>query len=350
LRLADGLLAAQVAWLLPLALAGMGGLLRGGTRPPLEPARLDRLLWAGWTLSYAVVYSYAGGIFHFYYLSTLGPPLAALAAIGVADLWARYREGGARAVVLVGALLVTLMWQCYVHSTGRPLIADDWQRRLPIGVLLAVMVATGALLALLLAGGPRAPAPLALGTALAALLGMPTAWALSSVLVPGVAIIPSADLGRLRAAGPAAGLGARAPAAEAAARRALIAFLRANHHGERFLLATPSAQLAAPLIVATGEPVMAMGGFHGLDPILTPERLARLVEARQLRFVMLGELSIASRVMGAESAGRPLADWVRASGKPVDAARWSGPPAELGRASRRQLYDLRPEAGLAPAS
>ena len=33
-RLADGLLAAQAEWLLPLALVGVAGLLAGGARPP----------------------------------------------------------------------------------------------------------------------------------------------------------------------------------------------------------------------------------------------------------------------------------------------------------------------------
>jgi len=53
--------------------------------------------------------------------------------------------------------------------------------------------------------------------------------------------------------------------------------------------------------------------------------------------------------MGAEAAGRPLADWVRAHGRAVDATRWGGPPAGIGRAPARELYDLTPEAGLAPA-
>jgi len=170
------------------------------------------------------------------------------------------------------------------------------------------------------------------------------------VLARGVAVIPSADIGRLRSRAFAAEPLARWRAAEAADRQALIAFLQANHRGERFLLATPSAQLASPLIIATGQPVMAMGGFHGLDPILTPDRLAALVEAREVRFVMLGDLSIASRYMGAESAGRPLADWVRAHGRPVDAVEWGGTATGFGRSARRQLYDLKPEAGLVPAS
>jgi 4-amino-4-deoxy-L-arabinose transferase-like glycosyltransferase len=352
LRLADGLLAAQAEWLLPLALVGALGLRRGRPGPPLAPAQLGVVLWIGWAVTYAVVYSGAGGIFHFYYLSTLGPPLAALAAVGVRELWLYCRAGLASAVALAGALLVTAMWQAYVHTAGLPVVADEWQRRLPIGALLAVVLAVGVLLARLIRRGNRPGAGplerLAVGVGLGALLVMPTAWALSSVLVRGVAVIPSADIGRLRTPTPT--LRASARLGEVADRRRLIAFLEANRHGERFLLATPSAQLASPLIVATGEPVMAMGGFHGLDPILTPERLAALVADGQVRFVMLGELSIASRLMGAESAGRPLADWVRANGAPVDPARWSESPGPPFRSSRRELYDLKPSAGLVPAS
>ena len=45
-----------------------------------------------------------------------------------------------------------------------------------------------------------------------------------------------------------------------------------------------------------------------------------------------------------------LAEWVRAHGRPVDASVWGGTLSSAGRGSRRQLYDLKPEAGLAPAS
>ncbi len=311
LRLGDGRLAAQAEWLLPLALVGAVGLCRWRPRPPLAPPELGLVLWIGWALTYAVVYSAAGGIFHFYYLSTLGPPLAALAAAGVMDLWQRYREGRPSAVALAGALLV-------LRRGERP--------------------------------GVGMPERIAVSIGLGALLVMPAAWALSSVLVRGVAVIPSADIARLRSPSPTPTLRARVRLGEVADRRQLIAFLQANRHGERFLLATPSAQLASPLIVATGLPVMAMGGFHGLDPILTPERLAALVAEGQVRFVMLGDLSIASRLMGAESAGRPLADWIRANGAPVDPALWSESPGAPGRVWRRELFDLKPGTGLVPAS
>jgi 4-amino-4-deoxy-L-arabinose transferase-like glycosyltransferase len=354
LRLADGLLAAQAEWLLPLAFLGAAGLLRGGVRPPLAPPRLGLLLWSGWTLTYAVVYSWAGGIFHFYYLSTLGPPLAALAAIGVTASWRQYAAGRAPAVALAGGLLLTAMWQVYVHGAALPTVTEEWQRRLPLGVLAVAVLTAGALLAGLVWRGagarPGAIGRAAAGVGVAALLAMPMAWTLSSVLVRGVAVIPSADIGRLRPSAMSSALRERFRAGEVADRRHLISFLHTNRHGERFLLATPSAQLASPLIVATGEPVMAMGGFHGLDPILTPERLAELVAQGQVRFVMLGDLSIASRLMGAEAAGRPLADWVRTNGKAVDPSLWTESGGGSGRAARRELYDLKPAAGLVPAS
>jgi hypothetical protein len=158
----------------------------------------------------------------------------------------------------------------------------------------------------------------------------------------------------------------------------LIDFLQANHQNERYLLGTSSTLLAAPIIVETREAVMAMGGFHGLDPVLTPEQLAQMVEAKQIRFVMVGDLSSISRRLGAEEAGRPITNWVRAHGTIVDPALWrtrsldAGPsdddnpnqalnpanpdaprrPSRRGPrspVSRMQLYDLRPEAGVVPA-
>ena len=121
----------------------------------------------------------------------------------------------------------------------------------------------------------------------------------------------------------------------------LIDFLVANRRGERFLLGSSSTRLAAPIIIETGQPVMAMGGFHGLDPILAPARLARMVETRQVRFVMLGDLSPVSRVLGGEVASRPIADWVRANGTMVDPELWR--PASTSRRGTGglQLYDLR---------
>ena len=126
----------------------------------------------------------------------------------------------------------------------------------------------------------------------------------------------------------------------------LASSLTANHQSERYLLATSTTMLAAPIIIQTGQPVMARGGFHGLDPILTPEKLAGMAAARQVRFVMLGDLSVVSRRLGAEVAQEPIAQWVRSNGKLVDPALWRAPGS---RRTAMRLYDLRTDAALVPA-
>jgi 4-amino-4-deoxy-L-arabinose transferase-like glycosyltransferase len=170
-------------------------------------------------------------------------------------------------------------------------------------------------------------------------LVVPSAWALSSVLVPGAGSIPAADLGRLV---PVAGdTLQRTRSVEPYDPSGLVAFLEANHAGERYLLATTTTRLAAPIIIASGQPVMAMGGFHGLDPILTPDKLARMVDAGEIRFVMVGDASFISRQLGADVAAQPIAEWVQEKGQLVDPALWRS-SALGGRRSGMRLYDLRP--------
>lgn len=352
LRLLEGQLAGQVAWLLPLALAGLG-LGRGWLRRPLAGPGRALLLWLGWTATYVIIYSYLGGIFHFYYLATLAPPLAVLAALGLRELWGLYRLGGRQALLLPAALLLCALWQLYAQASGlgwswRQLGAapGEWLVGLHWGLAAGALAAAAGLAGLWRWGG-QAPASgrlagglVALG--LAALLLLPLAWVFSSVLRPGHGVLPSADAHRLTRAYPDATIRARVKERQAADLARLMGFLEANHGGERFLLATSTTQLAAPIIVRSGQPVLARGGFHGLDRALKPADLERLVQEGRLRFAMLGDVAGLSRRMGADRAGRPLADWVRAHGQAVDPRLWraSGNPGRL------ELFDLRPGPAL----
>jgi 4-amino-4-deoxy-L-arabinose transferase-like glycosyltransferase len=367
-RLADGQIAGQVGWLFPLAVMGLVlGVFSSRFRRPLEPTHQELLLWCGWAITYGVVYSFAAGIMHLYYFATMAPPLAALAAIGAMSLWNRYLQKGWGAVLLPGTLLLTAVWQVYIqwnalgwkasdiaHSmaaiTVRRAAHGDWQTWLHVALIAGTLISAGGLLIIIRRPSERSLRVLAagaLGVGLLALLAIPVAWALSSVLVPGHGVLPCADLGRLDSIGRKASaiIGSRSPDLMRASK--LVRFLKANRQGERYLLATSTTRLAAPIIVGTGEAVMARGGFHGLDPILTTEKLASMVNTRQVRFATLGDLWAIDRKLGAEEAGRPLAEWIEANGKPVDPALWRSSRAR-GR-GRVGLYDLRPDAALVPA-
>jgi 4-amino-4-deoxy-L-arabinose transferase-like glycosyltransferase len=368
LRLADGQLAAQVGWLLPLALLGIGaGLFRTGWRLPLPPPLAALLLWSVWVFTYGVVFSYAGGIFHFYYLVLMAPSLAALAGIGAVTGWALYLDRGGYAALLPGSLIATAAWQLYIESraVGLALPHDDWRRWLHEALVIGCTIAAIGL-SLLLFGREWGSVKRAMVTAgatlgLLAVLVMPTAWALSSVLVKGIPVLPSADLARLA---PGESMGGARQLNRGAWYRRLIAFLQENRRGERYLLATSTTRVAAPIIIEAGEPVMAMGGFHGLDPIVTPEKLAHLVETNQVRFVMQGDLSLIDRRMGAITAGKAVTDWIRANGTLVEPGLWwpgasaalsadedaGGPPTRraAGSTGGLQLYDLKRSAELVP--
>lgn len=346
LRLLDGQLGGQVGWLFPLALAG---LVLGATgdrwRRPLPAARLSLVLWTGWALTYAVVYSAAGGFFHFYYLATLAPPLAALAGIGAVRLGRLATARGRRAALAALVLLATAAWQLYLQASALEGHAG-WHGRLHEALVMGVLVAAGGLILYALPGEwgwpTRGLLAGACAVGLAAVLAVPVAWALSSVLVAGHGALPSADLARLLV-DDADGQGRRR-SETAAGLPPLIEFLTANRQGERYLLATSTTMLAAPIIIQTGEPVMARGGFHGLDPILTPEKLARMVAAGEVRFAMLGDLSPVSRRLGAEAAQRRIAEGISANGRLVDPALW-----RAGGGGAMRLYDLRPDRPLAAA-
>jgi 4-amino-4-deoxy-L-arabinose transferase-like glycosyltransferase len=85
LRLVTPPLAAQIGWLFPLALiGGLAAWWRYHRSPGHE--RLQLALWAGWVLTYGVVFSAAAGPFHAYYLAVMAPALCALAGIGAGSL------------------------------------------------------------------------------------------------------------------------------------------------------------------------------------------------------------------------------------------------------------------------
>ncbi|MSP74692.1 MAG: glycosyltransferase family 39 protein [Rhodospirillaceae bacterium] len=302
LRLAQPMLAGQFAWVLPLAV--LGAVLAWRRR------RGAVVLWGTWALAYAIVYSAAGGIFHLYYLATLAPPLAALAAIGGIELWRR----GSRHLAL--GLAATALWQGYLVG-----LSLGWDATW-IGFPAVGLLASAAVL-----WRDKRPPALIGGVAL---LVLPVAWAASAIFSPGNLILPSASLPRWLGfddgRGPLLSRNFRALTDDPKLR----AFLQEHRGKARFLVATPNALLAAPLIVRTGEPAMAFGGFLGNDPVMSVETFAKRVENGDVRFVVLGT---ARRSRGFEA-------WVRAHGAPVDPALWRSLPPEPRRSIA--LYDLAP--------
>ena len=303
LRLAAPSLAMQFAWTLPLAV--LGAVFAWRRR------RAQVALWSIWALAYGIVYSLAGGIFHAYYLSTLGPPLAALAGIGCFELW---RRGSTHLAIGLGA---AALWQAYI--AGASLGWTSIWVGFPAVALLAAIAAQW-----------RAKRPPAVIGG-AALLVLPALWALGAVFAPGNLTLPSASLPRWLGIddgrGPILSRDWKALTDDPK----LQAFLQQHRGNARFLLAAPNALLAAPVIIGTGQPVMAFGGFFGNDPVMGVDAFAKAVERGEVRFV----------VLATNRRTRDFERWVLAHGTTVDPGQWRSLPPEPRRAIL--LYDLAPK-------
>jgi len=211
------------------------------------------------------------------------------------------------------------------------------------GLATAVLVAGGTaavVLALVLAGVLRIRAiGLAAGAvAVACVLAAPTAYSLSTVArsvtgsfatagpeaavlvakVPGAAsgspgpsLAATAVGGLATISGPGAG-GKAAPPKEPS----LASYLLAHRGTAEFLVAVRGAQSAEPLILATGAPVMTMGGFSGTDPTPTLAQFKQLVAEKKVGYILVG-----GRGGGSSSA---IAQWAAHHGTVVDADAYGG--------------------------
>ena len=309
LRLAAPTLASQFAWMLPLAVLGFA--LAIGLYRRRDQTQASLALWAVWALTYGIVFSAAGGIFHAYYLATLGPPLAALAGIGCVLLWRR----GPPALAL--GLAVCGFWQIYIAGASL-----GWTS-IWIGFpAVAMLAAAGTLWR-----GKRPPA--AIGGF--ALLILPVAWALSAIFTAGNHVLPSASLGRWLGLNDGRGPLLSRNYAALSDDPKLLAFLTGNRGSARFLVAAPTTQLVAPLIIRTGQPALAFGGYMGSDPVLSLDAFGEMVRSGEVRYVLL---------FGGRTRASEFTSWVRENGTPVDNDLWRSAPPEEGRRSIA-LYDLR---------
>lgn len=327
-RLFNEPLGGQIVWVLPLALLAILAL-AWQRRPAFHEDREQQslLLWGIWLLTMTMFFS-AASFFHQYYLSMLAPAVCALFGIGVVVMWRAYQRADWRGWLLPLALPLTALEQIHIITSDPswgawliPLIAVPC-------VLGAMVLVVARLVRRLRQRLDRRVLISALGLALAGLLILSAAWSAYPSLSNTASDLPTAGLSQPNqgsAAHPPAGeslaregngvSGGNGPATEETGQQApaaggngvfvdsaLIGYLEANRDGAKYLLAVPSAGEADSIILVTNQPVMALGGYTGSDPILTTSQLAALVANGTVRYFLLGG--------GGEDDQDSLTSWV----------------------------------------
>jgi 4-amino-4-deoxy-L-arabinose transferase-like glycosyltransferase len=310
------------------------------------------------------VFSLGRGIIHPYYTVALAPAIGALVGVGGLAAWHRRHQVAGRSV-LSATVAVTAVWAWMLMQRS-----PSWMPELRGVILVAGLAAAAGLAAWpwLEHWGRRAIVVVALTMSLAG----PAAYTLDTVATPHYGAIPSAGpavtassqfgpagrggpggaggfgaggvgpagrapggfAGGAGAPGGTGGMGAGAgtfsgaPPGGAGIRGAggagggllnastpseiLVKYLQSGAAGYRWVLATVGANEAAGYQLATGNAVMAIGGFNGSDPAPTLAEFKKLVEAGKIHYFIGGGVGSGPGGASGSSTANEITSWVQA--------------------------------------
>ena len=298
----------QISWLLPLAAVGLLAglwLTRRGRRT--DRARAGWLLWGGWAAVSLAVFSLSRGIFHQYYSIQVAPAIAALAGAGAVALWRLGRTNRRLRALLPATIVASAGWA--VVLLDRTPSYDAWLR-------LLILVGSALAAAGLWLGDRLRSRPLVLaaaGVAAATLLAGPAAYTLTTVLHP--ASGPVASAGPSSSTG---GFGGGPGGGTTSVDASVISYLEAHRGNATYLVAAFGSQSSAPIIIATGQPVITIGGFNGADPTPTLTQFEHLVATGKVRYVLVSNAGGGGfGPGGATGSGSSISQWVTTHGKEV---------------------------------
>ena len=361
----------QISWLIPAAvILAVASLWLWRRQPRTDAARSGMLLWTGWLAVTVVVISLAKGIIHPYYSVAAAPAVGAMVGIGAAALWERRHTMGAR-VALAVALAATAVWSYALLDRAPQWMPWLGPAVLALGLGTALLVVLGPGLrgkGALVVGSVgvcaalAGPSAYALDTVATSHAGAIPSAGPSSGTGPGgfpgrpgttVGGFPGAPAGRPGFPGgpgraipgngtgpglpngsfPAGGFGGPPGATGAAggsrfgARGGrpgaggpggflsistpgskLVKALEAGANRYTWVAATVNSNSAAGYQLATGDPVMAIGGFNGTDPAPTLAQFERDVAEKKIHYFIAGGRGLGTGSSGS-TAGQ-ITQWV----------------------------------------
>jgi 4-amino-4-deoxy-L-arabinose transferase-like glycosyltransferase len=302
----------DIAWLLPAAVVCLvAGLILTRRAPRVDAARAALILWGSWLVVSAVIFSYSNGIIHAYYTVALAPAIGACIAIGTTLLW-QNRFDIRSATAMAGAVLVTTVLAAVLLFRHQ-----EWMPWLRASVAVG---GTGAAVLLVVSGRlapmvARSVAALAIVSGLAA----PAGFSIATAATSHSGAIPSVGPSH-RVSGPGAG-GAGGLLDSPKPATGLAATLARDADDYTWAAAIIGSNNAAGYQLASGAPVLAIGGFNGTDPAPTLEKFQQLVATRQIHYFIRDRMMMMTGRWGSSSGGSreaaDIAQWVETHYAPL---------------------------------
>jgi hypothetical protein len=264
----------QVGWFLPLALAlaavAVVAARRGGGHRDLAAV----VLWGTWLAVMGAAFSFGQGNINPYDTAALVPAVAGLLAAGSRALWTA-RAWALWPVLVAGLVASDALWSVGLLTKQGPGSGWLWKSVLATGMVSGLLWSRWPALA----RGARAVAAAGLGVVVLAGPLALTAGAVANPL-PGSDPYATWPGGYPAAPGPVGG----GQVAISRPGPALTNDLRHGGKGYRWALAVVGGDPAAGYQLASGEAVMAVGGWAGTDPVPTLARFRSLVARAEVRY------------------------------------------------------------------
>lgn len=300
----------QASWLLPAALVGLlAGLWFPRRTARTAGVRASLLLWGGWLIVTAAVFSFMDGIIHPYYTVALAPAIAALVGIAVRELW-RSREFLIPRLVLAAMLAGTGVW-AFILLDRTP----EW-----LPALRWIVVAGSIIIASILLVGAhrlgRMTVVLIAGAMLFGLLG-PAAFSIQTVAnAHSSGPMAMAGPSQFTQMGPPGDGGPGGPGRGGVDNPVLENLVEGA--GNRWAAATIGSMTASSLELKTGTSIMAIGGFTGSDNSPTLEQFQDYVASHDVRYFISGGHE--GPVRRESITANDIATWVKQNFAPIDIA------------------------------
>lgn len=325
LRLWSTNLYGQISWLLLTAICGIIVFIRKINIRKLTVKQSVFTFWVLWLATMTAFFSFAG-FFHRYYLCMMAPEIAVLAGIGIVKMYKEFRAKTSwRQFMLPVSLISTITLQ----------IKCVWDYADLISWLIPLMTVTGAVSLVLMAINyikpKRIVSLVATGFMIVSILAAPFYWSLTPVMYVTNTTMPYADpnlgsqntMGVPSMPGSSSSNGTSTDTKSSTTKTTkskstgLESYLVSNYTEGTFLVVTQRANTVAQMIIDTGLPAYAYGGFLGSDNSLTLDKLKELVKEGKITYFLVSE-------QGGGNESSEITSYVKKNATLVDPTEYGG--------------------------
>lgn len=293
----------QISWLLLTAICGIIVFIRKINLKKLTEKQCVLAFWGSWLATMGAFFSFAG-FYHRYYLCMMAPEIAVLAGVGIVKMYEEFRAKASwrqfmLPISLVGT--IALQFKCVWSYTA----LRSWL----VPLMAVTAIASLVLMAVNYIKQKRIISLAATGFMIVSILAAPFYWSLTPVMYVTNTTMPYADpnLGSQNNMGVPNMPGGSSSKnntttktntnstttkisskSKATAKSSgLENYLVSNYTEGSFLVVAQRSNTVAQMIINTGLPAYAYGGFLGSDNSLTLDKLKELVKEGKITYFLI---------------------------------------------------------------